>query len=107
MRPFDLGRRYRDPVPFLEHLVGGRRLAIDADQEVGRLAADLLLKQRADGRAGGNFEIYLWKVSWNVKSARRRARHGRRRAFKRGENVGTSQASPSSLRRARAAASVG
>ncbi len=49
---FDLGRSETDPVTLLQDLIGCRRLAIDANQIVGRTAlGDALLEQLRDSRA--------------------------------------------------------
>ena len=54
-RAFDLRRREADAVALVQHLVGGARLAIDADQIVARLRrANLTLEQLLDGSAFGH-----------------------------------------------------
>ena len=51
-RPFDLGGREAHPVALLQHLVGGDRLAVDADQVVLRPAVgDPLGEELLDGGA--------------------------------------------------------
>ena len=52
MRPFDLGRRKADPVPFAQKLIRCTGLPVNANQVVIRLAGtDLLLEELLDCRA--------------------------------------------------------
>ena len=54
-RPFDLGGREAHAVALLQHLVGGDRLAVDADQVVLRLAVgDPLGEELLDGGVLGD-----------------------------------------------------
>jgi hypothetical protein len=54
----DLYRRERDTVLIVEHLVGRRRLAIDPDQVVLRLArGDFVAEQLLDRRAFGHVDV--------------------------------------------------
>src|SRR3954470_12581889 len=56
--PLDLGRREADAVTLLQHLVGGGGLAIDADEEIGGLAARQLLgEQVCDGGAFRDVDV--------------------------------------------------
>ena len=54
---FDLCGRDTDPVAFFEDLIRGARLSIDADEVVGRLAADLIEEQIFDSRVVFDFDI--------------------------------------------------
>ena len=55
---FDLHGREADPVPLLENLVRGGRLAIDPDQVVARLAGgDTLREQLRDRGAGFHVDV--------------------------------------------------
>src|SRR5687767_524427 len=57
-RPFDLGRRDRDAVPFLKDLVRWDRLSVDADQVVLWFAAlDLLREQIADSESRVDLDV--------------------------------------------------
>ena len=58
MRAVYFGWRDGDAVAFLQHLILGAGLAIDADQIVFRLGrTDLPLEQLGDSRAFGNVHV--------------------------------------------------
>jgi hypothetical protein len=57
-RPFDFGWGDRDAIPLGKRLVGGARLAVDANQVIARLAgANLPLDQLGDGRPLGDIDV--------------------------------------------------
>ncbi len=65
----DLGRGHGHAVAVLEGLLGGDGLAIDADQEVGRMAIrELLLEEVLHGGAFGDLDVIRKpvKLSTNV-----------------------------------------
>ena len=57
-RAIDLGGREAHPVALLQHLVGGHRLAVDADQVVFGLAVgDSVSEEFLDGGTLGDLDI--------------------------------------------------
>ena len=57
-RPFDFGWSEADPVPFLQHLVGRDRLAIDADQIVlGTAVGHMFRKEFCDSGSFDDLDI--------------------------------------------------
>ena len=58
-RSFDLGRCERDPIAFLQDLIRGTGLAIDADEIVaGSARRDLLFEQLSDGETCFDFDRF-------------------------------------------------
>jgi hypothetical protein len=56
--PLDLGRRKRDPLAFAKHIARRRRLAIDADQVVLRLAVrNAVVEQLSDCSPFGDLDV--------------------------------------------------